>query len=117
MSPVASLITAFRLQRNLSQKRAMNLLGVEQSYLSAIERGRIDFPKDSFKEKLIIKYQLSEMEIGQLEKAIKISSRRFTLPFDASEEIFELSNEFFNQIDNLTAVQVNYLKLTLQINH
>lgn len=117
MSPVSNLIRSFRLARKLSQKEAMILLGVEQSYLSGLETGRIDFPKEGIKEKLINKYQLTSVEVDQLEKAIRVSKRRFSLPIDASEEVFEISNELFNQIDKLSTVQVNFLKLTLQINH
>ena len=93
------------------------LLGLEQSYLSALENGRIDFPKNGFKEKLIKQYDLSNNEVQQLNEAIKISKRHFLLPIDASEDAYEISNALFNQIDRLSNVQVSFIKLTLNMNN
>ena len=117
MSPVSTLIKSFRKSRKLSQKDALVLLGLEQSYLSALENGRIDFPKNGFKEKLIKQYDLSNNEVQQLNEAIKISKRHFLLPIDASEDAYEISNALFNQIDRLSNVQVSFIKLTLNMNN
>jgi len=116
MNPFATQIRKFRKERKLSQKEAANLLGWEQSYLCAIERGIKSAPQTNFVNVLIEKYRLTGEETKVLLQALKQSERRLMLPLSASEAEFELISCLREQIGQLKPHQIEMMKLALKLN-
>lgn len=113
MSPFASTLKTLRLNRNLLQKDAANLLGYEQSYISGLENGQKSPPKNDFIQKLIKTYQLNNQEQQMLSDAIEQSRYVYRLPKDASLEAFLIFQTLEKQITTLSQNQIQLIKIAL----
>lgn len=56
MTNEARALRELRIARGLSMRRAGQLIGVTDSYISHIENGRVDFPKGERLEKILAAY-------------------------------------------------------------
>lgn len=115
MSPFSETLRALRSARAISQKDAAEILGYEQSYLSALETGAKGPPRREFLERLVKIYQLSEIERTELEEALKQSKRTFVLPKDASIDEFRIVNKLESQIGRLQQRQIELIKIALEL--
>ena len=104
--PVALFLRELRVRRGLTQGQAAKLLGYEQGYWSSIEVGA-KAPSAEFIDQLKSKLKLSEADSCDLEHALGLSERHFTIPVDAPKEVYELINTLFSKIDVLHPVQVD----------
>ena len=114
MSPFSIELKKLRISRNLTQKEAAEVLGYEQSYLSALENGKKNAPQVAFIHQMEKKLQLSEQEKNLLIDSLQRSCRRFLLPVGVSEKEYELFNELKTHWGSLSEAQVNLIKLVLQ---
>ena len=115
MSPFAIALKTLRLNRNLRQKDAADLLGYEQSFISGLERGLKPAPKNGFINHVAAKYQLTEKEQESLTYAMYQSKRNYSLPKDASLDAYEIFIELEKQINQLGQNQLKLIKLALGI--
>lgn len=113
MSPFASTLKTLRLNRNLLQKDAADLLGYEQSYISGLENGQKSPPKNGFIQKLIKTYQLNDQEQQMLTEAIEHTRYIYKLPKDASSEAFLIFQALEKQITALSRNQMQLIKIAL----
>jgi transcriptional regulator with XRE-family HTH domain len=113
MSPFASTLKTLRLNRNLLQKDAADLLGYEQSYISGLENGQKSPPKNGFIQKLINTYQLNDQEQQILNDAIEQSRYIYKLPKDASLEAFLIFQALEKQITRLGQNEIQLIKIAL----
>lgn len=113
MSPFSITFKALRVKRSLSQKEAANLLGVEQSFVSAIERGHKPAPKKGFVDLVSLKYQLSNNEKSSLVKALSISKHIYVLSPKAPAEVFEVFMALEKQANLINKNQIHLIKLAL----
>lgn len=113
MSPFSTTLKALREVRNLKQKEAAEMLGVEQSFISSLERGHKTAPKKGFIELVANKYQLTIQEIDCLGNALNISKHNYILSPKAPAEVFEIFNELEKQAIILNHNQINLMKLAL----
>jgi transcriptional regulator with XRE-family HTH domain len=104
-----------RVKRNLRQKQLAYLLGYEQSYISALERGVKGPPRRDFVDRLIRNLALDEAEQGQLKEAITASRRHFSLPRCVSEVELQLVHQLAPQLGRLTPLQIQLIELALAI--
>lgn len=116
MSPFAHLLRELREKRKLRQKDAAEILGYEQSYLSALENGGKGPPQKNFINRLIMKYGLNADEQNQLLIALNQSKRRIVLPLDANVEEYEICHQLLNQLGTLQPQQIELIKLALNLN-
>lgn len=114
MSPFSIQLKKLRMSRNLTQKEVAEVLGYEQSYLSALENGKKNAPQVAFIHQMEKKLQLNEQEKNQLINSLQRSCRRFLLPVGVSEQEYELFNELKSHWGSLSEAQVNLIKLVLQ---
>lgn len=115
MSPFSEMLRAIRLNRKLSQKNAAEMLGYEQSYLSALETGAKGPPRKDFLERLVRIYGLDENERTELEGALKQSKRTFVLPKNASADEFQILNKLENQFGRLQQRQITLINIALEL--
>lgn len=115
MSPFAEALRALRVTRKLRQKDAAELLGYEQSYLSALETGAKGPPKQDFIERLVRVYGLDDLERIALEYALGQSTRTLVLPKDASADEFQILNKLKNQAGRLQQRQIALINIALDL--
>ena len=84
MSPFAKKLRDLRESRKIRQIDAADLLGYEQSYLSALETGAKGIPKKEFIARVEKIYQLNQQEMSELMLALAQSDRALILPRTAS---------------------------------
>jgi transcriptional regulator with XRE-family HTH domain len=113
MSPFATTLKTLRLNRNLLQKDAADLLGYEQSYISGLENGQKSPPKNDFIQKLINTYQLNDQEQQILSQSIDQSRLIYRLPKDASLEAYLIFQALEKQIAGLGKNQMHLIKIAL----
>lgn len=115
MSPFASYLRELRARRGLKQKDAAELLGYEQSYISALERSAKGPPKQDFVIRLIRVLKLSAAERVELEEALRKSKRQVSLPCSAPAEEYELLRELEPQLGRLHPVQIKMIRQVLSL--
>lgn len=115
MSPFSILFRHTRDKSGLRQKDLAELLGYEQSYVSAVEIGSKGPPTPEFVQKLISVLALNEDEARQLWEAMDASQRKIQIPSDAPEGVFLLGYELRKQIDHLHPSQVEAMLAILRL--
>lgn len=115
MSPFAVYLRELRRQRGLKQRDAADLLGYEQSYISALERGAKGPPKRDFIARLIRVLALNDAEQTELDEALRKSKRQVSLPCTAPVEEYELLRELEPQLGRLHPVQIKMIRQVLAL--
>lgn len=115
MSPFAHLLRELREKRKLRQKDAAEILGYEQSYLSALENCGKGPPQKTFINRLIMKYGLNQDEQNQLLNALNQSQRRIVLPLNANIAEYEICHQLLNQLGDLHPQQIELIKFALNL--
>ncbi len=116
MSPFALQLKKLRTERKLQQKTMAELIGCDQSYLSALETDAKVPPQ---KEKLALflqKLKLTPTEELELLKAANRSRRLIRLPLKAQSEAFEVCHELVDKLPFLSQTQIKIIGLVLSIN-
>ena len=116
MSPFAFYLRDLRVKRKLLQKDAAEILGYEQSYLSALENSGKGTPKKSFIDRLIQKYALNTDEQLKLQLVLDQSKRRILLPLSADIAEYEIFHQLEEQLGSLKPQQIDLIKIALNLN-
>lgn len=115
MSPLAKFIVDIRKKKGMRQKDLADAVGYEQSYISALEVGTKGPPTLEFIMKLINALNLEQDEQDQLEAAIKRSDRKFVIPANAPETLYELCYELRQGIDQVLPSQIEMMLNVLRL--
>jgi transcriptional regulator with XRE-family HTH domain len=115
MSPFSKKLRDLRESRKIRQIDAAELLGYEQSYLSALETGSKGVPKKEFIARVEKIYQLNQQEMIELMLAYAQSSRTLVLPRSASIDSYLILNRLKTQIGNLKPLQLQLISTALDI--
>ncbi|MDD4929788.1 MAG: helix-turn-helix transcriptional regulator [Gallionella sp.] len=115
MSPFSQQLKSHRIRCGLRQKDLAELVGYEQSYVSALELGLKGPPTDEFVTKLIGVLQLSLDEQQTLSEAVAASQRKISIPTEASAEVYWLCHKLQQQLDRLHPVQVELIETALNL--
>lgn len=115
MSPFSQQLKSHRIRCGLRQKELAELVGYEQSYVSALELGLKGPPTDEFVTKLIGVLQLSLDEQQTLSEAVAASQRKISIPTEASAEVYWLCHKLQQQLDRLHPVQVELIETALNL--
>lgn len=120
MSPFSKLIGDLRKSRGVRQSKLAEAVGFEQSYISALEAGTKGPPSSEFVEKMNDFFNLNEHEQEMVACALSKSSRKFNLPIDAHQSLYELCYELKKSSTHLQPQQIeivtNVLRLLNQVN-
>src|SRR5690606_124584 len=106
MSPFALYLRELRRRRSLKQREVADLLGYEQTYISALERSIKGPPKRDFLTRLIRGLELSDFERDELDEALRLSKRHVSLPCAASIHEYELIRALEPQLGQLNSTQI-----------
>lgn len=115
MSPFSQRLKSHRIERGLRQSELAELVGYEQSYVSALEMGIKGPPTEEFVGQLINALKLSSEEQEALHEAVAASQRKIIVPHEATPEIFWLCHKLRQQIDQLHPAQINLIEMALNL--
>lgn len=114
MSPFAVALRELRLLRRLRQSDAAELLGYEQTYISALEIGTKGPPPEAFVDRVVRVFELQDLDEKRLRDAHEVSQRRVVIPADAPESVYMLVNELRQQIEQLHPAQIELIRIALR---
>lgn len=115
MSPFADRMKALRLERGLRQVELAEMVGYEQSYVSALELGIKGPPTDEFVKHLIQALSLSLEEQSTLRETVVASQRKINVPSEAPTEVYWMCHRLRQQIDSLHPAQIELIKTALNL--
>lgn len=115
MSPFSILFRELRTFCGLRQAEFAERLGVEQSYVSALEIGAKGPPADDFVQRLVDTFQLDTMWKERLTEALESSHRKLELPKGASTEVYRIFNGLRVQMHNLHPAQIALIEYALKL--
>ncbi|WP_367394716.1 helix-turn-helix domain-containing protein [Cupriavidus sp. Agwp_2] len=113
-SPFATFLRTLRLRSGMRQHELANLLGYEQTYISAIELG-VKPPSEEFLGRLQRILSLNDRDSVEMRQAIEKSRRRFVLPTDVPTETYLLCHELWEKIDRLYPAQIRAIRELVRI--
>jgi transcriptional regulator with XRE-family HTH domain len=115
MSPISIALFELRDEHELRQAELAELLGYEQSYVSALETGTKGPPPPEFVARLIATLRLDDRWQARLWDALEFSQRKIVLATEAHESIYRLCNELRKQLDHLHPAQVQLMHIALNL--
>lgn len=110
MSPFSHFLHELRLQHQIRQSELAELLGYEQSYISALEVGIKGPPTEEFVQKLITILALPLSAQLELKEAVASSSRKLSIPADSPQSHYLMLKALRDQFDNLHPLQVKMIQ-------
>ncbi|MCY1206174.1 Helix-turn-helix domain protein [compost metagenome] len=113
-SPFATFLRALRLRTCMRQHELANLLGYEQTYISAIELG-VKPPSEEFLARLQRILSLNDRDSVEMRQAVEKSNRHFVLPTDVPTETYLLCHELWEKIDRLYPAQIRAIRDLVRI--
>ncbi len=115
MSPFSKLLHDYRIRAGLRQKDLAELVGFEQSYVSALELGLKGPPNKNFVTQLVRVLELNQEQQDKLIEAVAASQRKVEVPNEAPIEIFWLCYKLRQQIDRLHPLQIELMTTALDL--
>jgi len=115
MSPFAQTLNALRLRHRLRQSELAELMGFDQSYISALEIGHKGPPTPEFIDKLCAVLELSDSDAEDVRQAVAISDRRLVLPPDAPTQAYVFFNTLRGEIDTMHPKDFEVLQSMLEM--
>jgi transcriptional regulator with XRE-family HTH domain len=115
MSPFSSLLRSIRISRGKCQSELADLIGYEQTYISALETGKKGPPNQEFVKRLINALYLSGEEVIYLNQSFEASNRKLIIDCNVQQEIYWLINDLRKNIDHLSPVQISLIRDILSL--
>jgi transcriptional regulator with XRE-family HTH domain len=113
MSPFSHFLHELRLRHQIRQSELAELLGYEQSYISALEVGIKGPPTEEFVQKLITTLALPPSAQLELKEAVAASDRKLSIPADSPPSHYRMLKELRDQFDSLHPLQVRLIQEAL----
>ncbi len=110
MSPFSRYLVDLRRRLGVRQGELAELLGYDQSYLSALEIGQTGPPAPEFVQRLAATLELSTEEQQVLFTVADASERKLTIPPKADEEIYLLLRDLRDSLPMMSTAQVRVLR-------
>lgn len=115
MSPFAHYLHELRLKHGIRQTELAELLGYEQSYISALEIGTKGPPTQEFLVKLAQSLDMNEAEQQELQRVADASQRKLALDSDSPQGLYWMLYELRQQVDKLHPAQVQMIRDVLKL--
>ena len=116
MTPFGLFLEKLRRSRQLRQKQLAIDLGINASYISALEKGHKEPPSKQILERLIITLDLSDHEQAELWESAEQSQRTIQLPNDMMPAEYRMINALRKQLGRLSEIQVAIIMNVLDLN-
>ncbi|AMK76934.1 MULTISPECIES: helix-turn-helix domain-containing protein [Methylomonas] len=117
MTPFGVFLEKIRRSRQLRQKQLAVDLGINASYISALETGRKEPPSRRVLERLIAALDLSDEEQTVLWESAEQSQRSIQLPDGMRLSEFRLVNELRKQLGKLDEGRITIMLDVLALNN
>lgn len=98
------------MRLEIRQAELAELVGYEQSYISALEVGLKGPPTQEFITRLIQALSLSPAEQRHLHTAVEASQRKLIIEADTSQDIYWLLKDLRDQVNFLSPVQIRMMR-------
>lgn len=115
MSPFAHLLHELRLRHGVRQSELSELIGYDQTYISAVEVGLKGVPTSEFIDKVARALGLSDEDRLALHQAADASQRKLVIDLDAPQDAYWLLKELRDQFCSLTATQIRVMRDVLRM--
>jgi transcriptional regulator with XRE-family HTH domain len=103
------------MQRGIRQTELSDLIGYEQTYISALEIGKKGPPTPEFVEKLITALDLKGEERERLLKAVEASNRKLVIDSDMPQDVFWMLQELRDRVSDLTPAEIQLIRQVLKL--
>jgi transcriptional regulator with XRE-family HTH domain len=115
MSPFSHFLHKLRLRHQIRQSELAELLGYEQSYISALEIGAKGPPTEEFVEKLITALGVPPSEQEEIREIVAASQRKLALSLDSPQDVYWMLKGLREQLDTLHPVQIKIIQDALNL--
>ncbi|MCP4597950.1 helix-turn-helix transcriptional regulator [Neptuniibacter sp.] len=115
MTPFGRYLATLRLNRQVKQKELAEALGVDPSYISAIESGKKPPPSNRVIREIVGELALPKDEEALLWNYADQSIRVMHIPDDLPLETYALIQEFRKSLKSLSAGQVNVIRSVISM--
>jgi predicted transcriptional regulator len=115
MSPFSHFLHDLRKRFEIRQTELAELVGYEQSYISALEVGLKGPPAQEFIARLIQALSLSLDEQRLLHEAVDASQRKLIIEPDTSQHIYWLLKGLRDHVNSLSPVQIRMMRDLLNL--
>ncbi|MEC5407307.1 helix-turn-helix transcriptional regulator [Paraburkholderia sp. MPAMCS5] len=115
MSPFAHYLHELRLKHVIRQTELAEMLGYEQSYISALEIGTKGPPTPEFLAKLARAFEMDDAERRELEQIAEASQRKLALDTESPQGLYWMLYELRQQVDKLHPAQVQMIRDILKL--
>lgn len=115
MSPFAELLHSIRTRQGISQTELAELIGYEQTYISALEVGKKGPPTPAFVGRLILALDLALEEQDRLWDALDASQRKLVIDGEMPSNIFWMFRELRHRVSNLMPEEIQLIRQVLTL--
>lgn len=115
MSPFSHFLHELRMRHEIRQAELAEMLGYEQSYISALEIGIKGPPTPEFVGKLIAALALSEDEQNEVRDAVDASQRKLVLEPDTPRDVYWMLKDLREQVNALHPIQLKMIRDALNL--
>lgn len=115
MSPFARQLSELRMRHGIRQNELAELIGYDQTYISALEVGLKGPPTPEFVNKLVTKLQLTPAEVEEIRTAAKASDRKLVLEPDAHPDVYWMLDALRQRLDRLHPAQARMIRELLNL--
>ena len=115
MSPFARQLHELRMRHGIRQNELAELIGYDQTYISALEVGLKGPPTIEFVNKLVRTLSLTSSEECELRVAAKASDRKLVLEPDAHPDVYWMLDALRQRLDGLHPAQARLIRELLNL--
>lgn len=110
MSPFARQLCELRMRHGIRQNELAELIGYDQTYISALEVGLKGPPTQEFVDKLVRTLPLTHAEAAEIRVAAKASDRKLVLDSDAHPDVYWMLDALRQRLDRLHPAQARMIR-------
>lgn len=115
MSPFARQLSELRMRRGIRQNELAELIGYDQTYISALEVGLKGPPTPEFVDKLVATLSLTPAEVEDIRIAAQASDRKLVLDPDAHPDIYWMLDALRQRLNRLHPAQARMIRELLNL--
>lgn len=115
MSPFATYLYELRMRHSIRQGELSELIGYDQTYISALEVGLKGPPTPEFVDKLVERLELSTPQALELRNAAAASKRKLVIDVDAHPEVYLMFAALKNRLHDLHPAEARVIKAVLDM--
>lgn len=115
MSPFSQSLISLRSRYGIRQGELAEMVGYEQSYISALEVGLKGPPTKELVDRICDELSLSDEERQKLHEAREASQRKFTIDLDSREDVYWMFKDLMEYLSELSEAQVRVIREVVRI--